>query len=254
MKAMILAAGAGTRLRPLTDTIPKPLLPVSGRPAMEWTVLWLKRHGIASIAINLSHRPIPVIAHFEDGSKFDLKIAYSVEEDLLGTAGGVKRIQPFFDSPFVLVYGDILTDFDLQALIQFHKDASREPHVTLSLIRAPNPTECGVVELDGVGRIVKFVEKPKAEEVFSDLTNAGVLIFDPEILNQIPANQFYDFSNDLFPKMLSNETPIFGMLLPETDYLIDIGSHAKYAQVQSDWPTERSKSWVKTENGEGDNS
>ena len=142
----------------------------------------------------------------------------------------------------------------MQALIQFHKDASREPHVTLSLIRAPNPTECGVVELDGVGRIVKFVEKPKAEEVFSDLTNAGVLIFDPEILNQIPANQFYDFSNDLFPKMLSNETPIFGMLLPETDYLIDIGSHAKYAQVQSDWPTERSKSWVKTENGEGDNS
>ena len=240
---MILSAGAGTRLRPLTDTTPKPLLPISGKPALEWTLIWLQQFGIERIAINLFHRPLPVISYLEDGSKFGAKIAYSIEEEILGTAGGVKRIQPFLDETFVLIYGDILTDFDLQALIDFHKSASKEPHVTLSLTRALNPTECGVVSLDENGRVLRFVEKPKADEVFSDLTNAGVLIFDPEILDQVPANVFYDFSKDLFPKMLESGMPIYGSLLSDSDYLIDIGSHEKYDRVQREWPTEKAKRW-----------
>ncbi len=237
MKAMILAAGEGTRLRPLTETMPKPMLPVSGKPTLEWILLWLRAYGIRAMALNLSWLPETVQDCFGDGSRLGIGLTYSVEEALLGTAGGVKRLERFFDAPFVLVYGDVLTDFDLGALMRFHQTRPAGARVTLSLTHVPNPTECGIVEVDSAGRITRFVEKPAPDAVFSDLANAGVLILEPEIVAAIPPDTFFDFSLDLFPLLLAEGVPFYGWTLPEETYLIDIGSHAKYEQVQREWPT-----------------
>ncbi len=234
---MILAAGEGTRLRPLTEKMPKPMLPISGKPGLEWILLWLQAYGIMEIAMNLSWLPETVEDYFGDGSRLGVHLKYSVEETLLGTAGGVKRLEKFFTEPFVLIYGDVLTDLDLGELIRFHQTRPPGPRVTLSLTRVPNPTECGIVEMDSEGRITRFVEKPAPDAVFSDLANAGILIVEPELLAQIPKNTFFDFSLDLFPRLMAEGVPFYGWTLPASDYLIDIGSHEKYDRVQREWPT-----------------
>lgn len=234
---MILAAGAGTRLHPLTVEVPKPMLPVNGTPTIEWIVRWLCHYEVRKIAINLFHRPLPVVAHLGNGSAFGASIAYSIEERILGTAGGVKRIENYFDEPMVLVYGDVLTDFDLNTLVEFHLSKGTEPHASLSLYHAPNPSECGIVGIDAEGRVQRFVEKPPPNEVFSDLANAGVLVIDPPLLASIPQETFYDFSHDLFPDLLSQGVPLYGMAMPADTYLIDIGTHEKYDRVQHEWPT-----------------
>lgn len=237
MKAMILAAGEGTRLRPMTATQPKPMLPVAGVPTLEWIVAWLRAYGIREMAMNLSWLPETVERYFGDGSRCGVHLRYSIEDEILGTAGGVKRLESFFDTAFVLVYGDVLTDFDLGALIRFHESRPPGPKVTLSLTPVPNPTECGIVDVDSTGRITRFVEKPAPDAVFSDLANAGVLIVEPEILASIPPETFYDFSLDLFPRLMAQGVPFYGWTLPAENYLIDIGSHEKYARVQEEWPT-----------------
>ena len=238
MKGMLLAAGEGARLRPLTLERPKPMLPVAGRPMLEYTIAWLRYHGITEIGINLHHCPRVVTDHFGDGSAFGVHITYSLEETAVGTAGGVKCLAKFFDSTFVLIYGDVLTDFDLRPLVGFHLTRPKEPHLSMSLCRVPNPLECGIVSLDREGRVTAFVEKPSIDEVFSDLANAGVLIMDPELLEFVPENAFYDFGLDLFPRLLQSGVPMYGWRLPDTAYLIDIGSPEKYNQVQEEWPTQ----------------
>lgn len=195
------------------------------------------RHDIREMAMNLSWLPETVESYFGDGSRCGVHLRYSIEDKVLGTAGGVKRLESFFDSAFVLVYGDVLTDFDLGALIRFHESRPPGPKVTLSLTPVPNPTECGIVDMDAAGRITRFVEKPAPDEVFSDLANAGVLIMEPEILASIPPETFYDFSLDLFPRLLAQGVPFYGWTMPTRSYLIDIGSHEKYARVQEEWPT-----------------
>lgn len=238
MKAMILAAGEGTRLRPLTATQPKPMLPVSGLPTLEWIVKWLRAYDVREMAMNLSWLPETVESYFGDGSRFGVHLRYSIEDKIMGTAGGVKLLESFFDSTFVLVYGDVLTDFDLEALIKFHHSRPPGPKVTLSLTHVPNPTECGIVGVEEeTGRITQFVEKPAPDAVFSDLANAGVLIMEPELLASIPPETFYDFSLDLFPRLMEQGVPFYGWTMPTRYYLIDIGSHEKYARVQEEWPT-----------------
>jgi len=241
--AMILAAGEGTRLRPYTLSTPKPMLPVAGRPTLEWIVLWLRQYGIRDIVINLHHQPGPVIEHFGDGSAFDAKITFSVEETILGTAGGMKRVERLFQNPFVVVYGDVLTDMDLGKLVAFHRAQGNPPHVTLSLNAAPNPWECGIVAVDRGHRVTRFVEKPPRHEVFSNLTNAGVLLVDPPILEHIPPATFSDISRDLLPKLLQADVPVFAQPLEESCYLIDIGTPEKYERVQHEWPTPRARRW-----------
>jgi len=241
MKAMILAAGEGSRLRPLTLTCPKPMLPIGGRPGLEWIVLWLRYYDVKDIYINLHHRPEAVQRHFGDGEALGVHITYSLEHNILGTAGGVKRIEDQFTEPFAVVYGDVLTDLDLRSLIEFHYLQGPEPHITLSLYHTPNPTECGIVELDASphlasGRVTRFVEKPAAGDVFSDLANAGVLIVDPRLLSHVPAGAFYDFSIDLLPELLRRDIPVYGQAIPEHTYLIDIGTPEKYERVQVEWP------------------
>lgn len=231
MRALILAAGEGTRLRPLTLKCAKAMLPVGGRPVLEHLVRLLRTHGITEIAINLHHRPSDIMDYFGDGHDFGVQITYSLEKELLGTAGAVKKLQHFFTDTFFVVYGDLLTTLDLTALIEFHR--RKRGMATVALYRVSNPESCGIIELDGQGRIRRFVEKPEPETAFSDLANAGVYVLEPEVLDFIPRGIFYDFGHDLFPSLLERYVPLYGY--PIKDYLIDIGTPEKYQQAQMDW-------------------
>jgi NDP-sugar pyrophosphorylase family protein len=236
---MILAAGEGTRLHPLTLERPKPMLPVAGRPALEYTVAWLRRHGVRDLAVNLHHKPDAVRDYFGDGQRLGVHIRYSLEPEILGTAGGVRRLADFFDETFVVVYGDVLTDLDLSALIGFHRrrdDAGGRPHLTLSLYHAPNPEACGILAVDAAGRVTRFVEKPPPDDIFSDLANAGIMIVEPGVVELIPPGVFCDFGHDLIPRMLAEGWPVHGMELPPESYLIDFGTPEKYRRVQVEWP------------------
>jgi mannose-1-phosphate guanylyltransferase len=244
MKAMILAAGEGTRMRPLTAEVPKPMLPVAGRPALEYTVGWLKHHGIREIVINLHYHPEAVIRHFGDGSAFGVSIEYSIEDRILGTAGGTKRRENSFGQSFVVIYGDVLTDLDLAVLAGFHSTRPRAVHLTMSLYRVPDPERCGVARLGEDGRITDFVEKPPAGQTPSNLASAGVLVLDPEILHSVPEDRFYDFGHDLIPELLRTGIPLYGWPLPEDAYLVDFGTPDNYQRAQIEWPTPRARKFL----------
>lgn len=234
MKALILAAGEGTRLRPLTLDKPKPMLSIAGVPLMEHTIVWLRTQGIQRVAINLHYKPQAITGYFGDGRSYDVELTYSYENRILGTAGAAKNIQDYLDETFVVVYGDVLTDLDLNAIIDFHR--LKRSIATVGLYRVQDPSSCGIVEMDGSQRITRFVEKPTPEEVFTDLANAGVLVLEPEVLESIPSGRFYDFGHDLFPNLLDAGAKMYGYPIEETYYLIDIGSLDNYERAQLEWP------------------
>ncbi len=231
-KATILAAGEGSRLRPLTLQMPKVLLPVGGIPLIQYTLAWLKSHGIFEVAINLHHFGDRIRAFLGDGSSFGVKIYYSPEKELLGTAGGVKRMEKFFNTKFVVVYSDILTDFDLSAMIDFHK--AKTALATLALLEVSTLWESGIVETDRQGRLVSFREKPHREPEAGNLSNGGVYVLEKEILDYIPSQSFCDFGYDIFPKLLELDLPVYGYVLKPEDYLIDIGTLDKYHKANED--------------------
>jgi mannose-1-phosphate guanylyltransferase len=239
-KALVLAAGEGTRLRPLTLTVPKAMVPVDGEPVLAHIIAWLARHGVHEVAINLHYRPEAITDFFGNGSRWRVQLRYSQEERLLGTAGAARRLSRFLqDGPFVVVYGDVLTDLDLGRLLGFHEERRRtEPGIaaTLALYRVPNPTEVGIVGVDGRSRVTRFLEKPRPEQVFTDLANAGVMIVEPRVLAAIPDGQFSDFGLDVLPALLAAGAPIYGWVIPADAYLLDMGSLEKYAQAQREWP------------------
>mgnify|MGYP005848041077 CR=1 FL=1 len=239
-RALILAAGEGTRLRPLTLDRPKPMLSIAGRPLLEHTIYWLRSFGVREIAINLHYRRQAIIDHFGDGTAWGVRITYSEEDPILGTAGAVRKLAPFLAvGPFVVVYGDVLTDLDLQALLDHHRAAvARDPAtlITMSLYHVPNPTEVGLVGLDADGRITRFVEKPRTEDVFTDLASAGVLVAEPSVVEHIPPAAFYDLGRDLFPRLLAQGVSMYGWVIPPDAYLLDIGTPEKFAQAQREWP------------------
>lgn len=236
MKALILAAGKGTRLQQLTMKCPKPMLPVQGQPLLASLVSWLRKHHITQIAMNLHHCPEVITGYFGEGQRLGVSITYSYEETLLGTAGAAKRLQTFLDEPFVVVYGDLYTNLDLTRLIKFHcghkRGAFPDLLATLALYRVPNPTECGLVEQDTVGRVTRFVEKPPPDQVFTDLANAGVMICEPNILEFVPKDTVYDFGRDLFPERLEAGAPLLSQPLADNEFLIDIGTPGGYARAQ----------------------
>jgi NDP-sugar pyrophosphorylase family protein len=228
MKGMILAAGEGQRLRPLTDHLPKPMLPIAGRPLLEHTILHLRDCGIADLAINLYYLPGVIMDYFGSGSRWGVRLHYSVEEELMGSAGGVKRMQPFFcNCTFVVYYGDVFTRADLRPMVAFHRRAG--VLATMGLYRVPDPWNRGIVQLDDAHTIVRFVEKPSRDQVFSDMANAGIYVLEPEVLDRIPAGQVCDFGQDVFPKMLAEGTRIAGYAIEDT--LIDIGLPEKYIEA-----------------------
>jgi len=186
------------------------------------------------MAINLHHKPEAITGHFGDGRHFGVRIDYSYEDSILGTAGAAKRLESLFlDGAFLVVYGDVLTDMDLTSLVRFHR--LKRGVVTVGLYRVENPWACGLVGLDEDGRITDFVEKPPPEEVFTDLANAGVFVVEPTALSYIPPDTFYDFGHHLFPDLLRRGIALYGCPLSDTEYLIDIGTPEKYEQALREW-------------------
>ena len=221
MKAMVLAAGLGTRLRPLTYEIPKPMVPVLDRPVMAHILGLLKRQGFDEVIANLHYFPDAVRDYFGD------RIEYRFEEELLGTAGGVRNVADFFgDDPVVVISGDALTDVDLNALVERHRQAGGI--ATLTVKKVEDTREYGVVIHDSEGRIQGFQEKPDPAEALSDLGNCGIYCFSPEIFDYFPDRPFADWAQDVFPALLENDVPFH---VHETkEYWNDVGSLAELRQ------------------------
>lgn len=231
MKALILAAGEGTRLRPLTLDRPKSMLPIGGVPLLAHQLALLRRYGITQVAVNLHYMPEAISSTLGDGSAHGVHICYSVEPTLLGTAGALRPLASFFRGRFVVLYGDVFTAIDLTRMASHH--STRGGMVTVAVHRRPDPSACGVVELGEDDRIARFVEKPKPGESASDLCNAGVYIVEPGVLALIPPEGPCDFGRDLFPAMLAAGLPVYAY--PMVEYLIDIGTRSAYEQAQRDY-------------------
>ena len=230
MKAMVLAAGQGSRLRPLTDTCPKPMLPLGGKPLLEHVITLLAHHGFDEVVVNLHHLPEQIRAYFGDGSTWGVRLSYSHEEQLLGTAGAVARMADFFDQPFLVYYGDNLCNMDLGALWRTHLD--RGGIATMGLHRLDDPCRSGIVQLDQDGRVRRFIEKPRREQVFPDYQiNCGIYALAPEILNWIPNLGPSDFGRDIFPRLLEADQPIYGY--PMRGQLLASDTPERYAHAQT---------------------
>lgn len=232
MKALIMAAGYGTRLEPLTLAVPKPMVPVVNKPTMQHNLELLKKYGIKDIVANIHYFPEQVENFFVDGTAFGVKLSYSYEEELLGTAGGVKRMARVIDNirdTFVVLSSDALTDINLNKLIAYHK--KKKSLATVSLYPVEDPSQFGVVALDENERIGFFQEKPKREEAVSNLVNAGIYVFEPEILDMIP-DGFFDFGKELFPRLISEKMPLYGYKMIE--YWSDVGSLEQYRRTNID--------------------
>ncbi len=242
MRAVLMAGGSGTRLRPLTCDLPKPMVPVLNRPIAEHIINLLKRHGIKEVIATLYYLPDVMRDYFHDGEDFGVQMTYAVEEDQpLGTAGCVKNIAELLDDTFLVISGDSITDFDLKAAIEFHQE--KKSKATLILTRVPNPVEFGVVITDKEQRIRRFLEKPSSSEIFSDTVNTGTYILEPEVLDYLPEDEEKDFSQDLFPLLLQQGEPMYGYIAE--GYWCDVGHldayreaqyDALHSKVKVDWP------------------
>ena len=225
MKAFVLAAGAGTRLRPLTFKYPKPMLPLLNKPVLEHVINNLKKHKIDSIVMNLYTLPKIITCYFGNGKKFGVDINYSIEKTLLGTAGGLKKCKNFFDSTFVVMSGDGLSNIDLTSAVEFHK--KKKAIATMIIKKKETKFSYGITLTDKFNRIIDFVEKPTWGSIFSDTVNTGIYIFEPEIFEYIP-DGFYDFGKDLWPKLVKLKKPIYAYLM--NGYWTDIGNIDEYKQ------------------------
>lgn len=223
---MVLAAGLGTRLRPLTGSISKPMAPIVNRPVMYHILRLIKKHGFDEAVANLHYHPHAITNYFGKGQRVNMELRYSLEPELLGTAGGVKSVHRFFgDETFLVISGDALTDLDLTKLIKQHRQSGGI--ATLALKRVEDPSKFGVViQEKSSGRILGFQEKPAPGEELSNLCNCGIYIFEPAIFDYIPLDTFYDFGKQLFPEFVAKDVPFHGF---EIDgYWNDVGSLEQY--------------------------
>jgi len=241
MKAMILAAGKGTRVRPITYTIPKPMIPILQKPVMEFLLELLRQHGFDQIMVNVSHLAEEIESYFRDGQRFGVQIAYSFEGQIedgrlvgaaIGSAGGLRRIQdfnPFFDDTFVVLCGDALIDLDLTAALQYHLEKGAIATIVTKSVPRESVSSYGVVVTDEDGRIQAFQEKPSVDEALSTQINTGIYIFEPEIIDFIPPNQEYDLGGDLFPRLVEKGAAFFAVNM---DFeWVDIGKVPDYWQA-----------------------
>ncbi|MDD5383059.1 MAG: NDP-sugar synthase [Candidatus Margulisbacteria bacterium] len=228
MKAVIIAGGLGTRLRPLTYNTPKPIVPVANRPFVVHQIEHLIKHGVDEIILNLQYLSGEIKKILDDGKEWGIKIRYSVEAEPLGTAGAVKNAEEFFDEgPLVIFNGDILTDINISKVISFHRE--KNATVTLTMTEVEDPTPFGLILTDKDGRVTKFIEKPSSNQVTARTINAGIYVVDPKIFKAVPKGKHFMFERDLYPALLQQGAPIYGYL--STAYWIDIGSPAKYREV-----------------------
>jgi mannose-1-phosphate guanylyltransferase/phosphomannomutase len=231
IRAMVMAAGAGTRLRPLTNELPKPMVPIVNRPVLQYTIENLKRHGITDIVLNLHNHPDVIKNYFKDGGAWGVKIEYSYEPELLGTAGGVKKVEAFLkQGTFLVMSGDGLSSVNLKNLLQFH--ISKKALGTIGLTPVDTRFDYGVTLTHKSGRITRFIEKPKWSDVFSNQVNTGIYVFESEALAFIPKGRIYDFGHELWPLLLKKKKPIFGYAIK--DYWCDVGNLNEYRRAQRD--------------------
>jgi len=230
MKALLLAAGEGTRLRPLTERLPKPMIPIAGRPILEHNINFLLRGGIREIAINLHHCPEAVMNHFGDGSGFGVNITYSYEPELLGTAGAVKKLERFFESTFLVIYSDNLIDIDLNRLLLFHHE--HQGIATIVLHYRDDVSQSGVVTFDEHDRVTQFLEKPQANQAISHWVNAGVLTLETDVLKYIPFSTPSDFGREILPSLLKQNKNLYGYRLGEGEEIWWIDRIEDHERVQ----------------------
>jgi mannose-1-phosphate guanylyltransferase / phosphomannomutase len=231
VKAVVMAGGEGTRLRPMTASQPKPMLPVVNRPIMEHVLRLLKRHGFTEVVVTVQFLASLVRNYFGDGEDFGLSLQYATEEMPLGTAGSVRNAADALrDEPFLVISGDALTDLDLSELVKFHIRSGAM--VTVALSRVPNPLEFGIVITGEDGRIQRFLEKPTWGQVFSDTVNTGIYVMQPEMLAEVPDGEACDWSGDVFPRLLKRGVPMYGWV--GDGYWEDVGSHESYLKAQAD--------------------
>lgn len=232
MKAMVMAGGFGTRLRPLTCNIPKPMVPMVNRPLLEHIFKLLKQHGFTELVVALYFQPEVIQDYFRDGSDWGLRISYLLPDSDLGTAGCVKKAAELLGrETFLVISGDVLTDINLSAAVSYHRE--KKSQATIVLSRAENPLAFGVVITREDGGIARFLEKPSWGEVFSDTINTGIYILEPETLDRIPENKEYDFSKQLFPEILEAQAPLYGYIA-EQAYWKDVGNLTEYRQAHQD--------------------
>jgi NDP-sugar pyrophosphorylase family protein len=240
MKAMLLAAGQGTRLRPLTERIPKCMVPVSGKPILEHTIQWLHRYGVSEIIINLYHLPEIIRAYFGDGQKWGVRITYSLEDSPLGTAGGVRNAAWFFEGPFFVWYGDNLSTCRLDCLWEFHQ--AKGGIATIALHYRDDPAASGIVGLDKDDRITRFLEKPRPDQVFSHWVSAGIFVLEPQVSEAIPAEGSPDFGRDVFPALLAHGQPLYGYRMSEGEGLWWIDTPEDLRRMEEGkWKMEKAK-------------
>ncbi len=231
LKAMVLAAGVGTRLDPLTAQLPKPLVPIANKPVMEYILRLLADHGFTQIAVNLHHLPELIENHFGDGSAFDVKLNYLLEIYLSGDAGGVRACREFLqEDTFLVIMGDLLTNVDLSYLLAQHK--KKGALATIALKPVEDVSQFGVAVLDENGWIKEFQEKPARHEVRSNLVSTGIYIFEPDVFHFIPKGGPYGFGKQLFPELVKQQKPVLGV--PIEDYWSDVGTFDQYRQANFD--------------------
>lgn len=230
MKALFLAGGFGTRLKPITDNLPKPMVPIMGKPLLERNIENLKRHGVNEIVLSTCYKPHMIEDYFGDGSKLGVKISYITEDKPLGTAGAIRNAGSFFSDTFLVFNADILSDIDISDMIRFHREKGAQ--ATIAVTRVADPSAYGVIEHDGDGFVTAFKEKPRPGETTSNLINAGVYIFEPEILDEIPAGRAVSVERETYPLLLRKGYRI--AVYDRCSYWMDLGTPEKYLKTHKD--------------------
>lgn len=230
MQAVVLVGGEGTRLRPLTYSVPKPMVPLLDRPFMEHVLLRLREAGITEVILAACYLPDAIERHFGDGSALGLRLHYVIEQEPLGTAGALKNVERFISGPFFVFNGDVLTSLDLAAMMDFHRRSGAIG--TLHLIPVEDPTAFGCVEHEPTGRITRFVEKPQPHEVTTNHINAGTYLLEREVVDRIPARRNVSIERETFPQLIAGERPLYAYATQ--DYWIDIGKPENYLKANLD--------------------
>ena len=230
MKALFLAGGLGTRLRPLTNNLPKPMVPIMGKALLERNIENLKRFGIDEIVLSTCYKPAKIQKYFGDGSRFGVKISYICEDEPLGTAGAIKNAERFFNDTFLVFNADILSDFDISEMIKYHRE--KGALATIAVTQVDNPSAYGVIEHDENGFITAFKEKPKPNETTSNLINAGIYIFEPELLKEIPSGRAVSIERETYPLLLEKGYKM--AVYDRCSYWLDLGTPPKYLKAHKD--------------------
>jgi len=229
LKAVILVGGQGTRLQPLTNFLPKPMVPLLNRPFLEHTIAYLGAYGVEDVILASSYLPGVIRDYFGDGGGLGVSLAYSVEETPLGTAGAVKQVERYLDGTFIVLNGDIFTDLDIHDMLSVHR--SKNSKATISLVSVDNPAAFGLVETDAGGRVKRFIEKPSPGDITTSWINAGTYILEPEVLQYVPEGR-YMFERGLFPGLLEKGEPVYGYKY--SGYWLDMGTPQKYHRLNVD--------------------